>query len=93
MNILPKLVLCSLLPVASVPPPTAPRYESAPVYIHSGMTGVLVRYGTFRYEARDDAFVIYCISPAVKAVIIQCVALMPGDRLVLVEAQATEHRT
>jgi hypothetical protein len=67
-----------------------PGHSAAPVY--SYLTDhVLVRTGTFVYKS-SDMKVVYCISQPPK-VAIQCVVRTPADRLVLIDAEVTEHTT
>ena len=67
-----------------------PGHSTAPVYTYL-MDNVLIRTGTFVYKS-SDMKVMYCISQPPK-VGIQCVVRTPADRLVLIDAEITEHTT
>ena len=65
----------------------------APVYTHSGTPGMLVRIGSFRYKAIEGFDVLYCTIENTASRVVQCVIHTPQDRLILLETEATEHKT
>ena len=65
-------------------------HSTAPVYTYL-TDSVLTRTGTFIYKS-SDMVVLYCIAQPPR-VAIQCVVRTPADRLVLVDAEVSEHPT
>ena len=68
-------------------------YSYAPVYTPSGASGILIRIGSFRYKATAGFDVIYCTIQSTAHRRVMCVVHAPQDRLVLMELDATEHKT
>ena len=74
-------------------PAHADPYSYAPVYMPSGVEGILSRIGSFRHKAITGYEVLYCTIANTASVTVMCVVHAPNDRLVLVEMKATEHKT
>ena len=77
--------------LALVSPAQADSY--APVYMSSGVEGILTRIGSFKHKAVPGFEVLYCTIESTASVTVTCVVRSPADRLLLVQMEATEHKT
>ena len=93
MGLLWVKVVSLLAFTTNVPDKATGPTNYAPVYTHSGTPGMLIRIGSFRYKAIEGFDVLYCTIENTASRIVQCVIHTPQDRLILLETEATEHKT